>query len=250
MAALLATACKVDDSVYSGEGFACSEQEPCADGFECLAEGICGTQTPTLDAGLDGGVVECLPPIELSDVFDGDLLGAQWTSTVEVGTSLSVADGVLQLVPATANLARFAQVRSEVFEFAERRVALEVPLVVNTATSAIAEVQIGGSELDYFFLREVGGVLQAGLSVAGVADVRGAQAYDEQAHRWWQFRRHAGQVFAEVASDGRTWTPLAAIDVVGGTDFAVTIRAGTEERVNEPGSLHIDNVNSGSAVCP
>jgi len=254
LATLVVMGCTVDGS-YSAEGFACDEQRPCPSGFDCLT-GVCTEGLSPFDGGtFDGGGetdaadIVCLPFVEFSDTFDGPDIDVQWDQTVPVGTSLELGDGELVLTPGVVNPTRFARIRSAKVNFADRRVAVEIVEMVNTATPAMAELRINITNQEYFLLRQTGGVLQFGVVEFGAFDVRAALPYDAQAQRWWQFREIDGELIADTSPDGQAWTVVGAVTHAVTPEFRVTIAAGTEERVDEPGSLHIDNLNSGSSLC-
>lgn len=244
-----ANACTVNGN-YSAEGFACDEQQPCPVGFDCLA-GVCSAMPSSFDGGdaPDAGELACLPFVELSDTFDGPDIDAQWIQAVGNGTSLELMSGAVVLTPGTVNPTRFARLRSEKLNFADRRVALEVVQMVNTATAAIGELRVAITASDYFVIRQSAGVLQFGRVELESLDVLAAVPYDAVAHRWLQFREIDGELFGDTSSDGQTWTQLGSVAHNEIPEFRVTIAAGTEERIDEPGSLHIDNVNSGSSLC-
>ena len=85
--------------------------------------------------------------------------------------------------------------------------------------------------------------------MADTLEVRAATPYSPQSHHWWQFRESDGELVAETSPDGQSWTEIGRVTHNEIPEFRVAVAAGTEELVNEPGSLHIDNVNSGSSLC-
>ena len=250
LSALFFCGCTVNGN-YSAEGFACDEQDPCPSGFDCLA-GLCSA----LPTGIDGGNIEtdaselaCVPFVDLSDTFEGPNLDAQWAPTIANGTSLEQSGGVLLLTPGSVNPIRFVRIRSPKLNFADRRASMEVIQMVDATTAAIAEMRVTITNQDYFVIRQTGGVLQFGVVEAGTLEVRAAVPYSPQSHRWWQFRESDGELFAETSPDGQSWTEIGRVTHNEIPEFRVEVAAGTEELVNEPGSLHIDNVNSGSSLC-
>ncbi|MCP4445312.1 MAG: hypothetical protein GY811_08210, partial [Myxococcales bacterium] len=197
----------------------------------------------------DAAEIDCLPSIALSDTFEGMTLDAQWTKDSAPGTSLDVSGGVLVLTPSSANQGRYAAARSEAFDFNNKRVAIEIAQMLNTQAAGIAELQVGLDDQNLYFLRQTGGVMQFGTTVAGTSQVRATAGFSVALHRWWQFRVLGGWIYADTSPDGQNWTELSSVELDGPVEFEVSIRAGTDRRINEPGSLHIDNVNSGSSLC-
>ena len=248
---LLQATCTVNAD-YAGVGFACSEVEACQSGLRCVA-GTCQVSAG-IDAGTDAteadaAIVECIPTIALSDEFSG-ALDAQWTVLLDNGTTAEVVDGVLVLSPAVAIPPRFARVRSAAFAMDGRRVFAEFPLMVNTDTMSVGEFLLVNSAGDAFFLRQSQGILQFGTIIDGATRIVKASSFAPSSQRWWQMRMVAGQVLADYSADGEQWTNLAVVEadtIVG--DLMVEFAAGTPNRINDPGQMQIDNVNSGTGLC-
>ena len=59
----------------------------------------------------------------------------------------------------------------------------------------------------------------------------------------------AGQIVVETSSDGQGWSALATMSLETTAELIFYLSVVTEEFISEPGSLHIDNVNSGSSLC-
>lgn len=252
---LLASACTVDAN-YGGAGFACSAEEPCQSGFDC-SMGVCvaGAQGPDATPGdgpeSDASDIACLPPIALSDEFPGDALDAQWTPTIDNGTTAEVGGGVLTMTPRLETVpTRFARVLSDAFDMDGKRVFAEIPQMVDTATAAIGHVILRADFNNFYFLRQSQGVLNFGTNTAGAELVVNATNYDPSTHRWWQMRMTGGRIHADVSSDGSSWVNLDSVDanVIGGT-LSVELGAGTESSVADPGAMQVDNVNAGSGLC-
>jgi hypothetical protein len=191
-----------------------------------------------------------LPPISLTDDFEDPAIDAQWN---KLGAATATeSGGVLIMTPdASVNPERWGGYRSVAsYEFAGKRLYVDLPQMVNTSSDAMAEFRIGSDDSNYYFLRERQGNLRFGVAVGGAEVTIQMVAYSSASQRYWQFRSKDGNLLADVSANGESWNNIgstATSDV--GTNLWVELRAGTDSSVADPGSLHADNVNLGHD-CP
>lgn len=256
-----AIGCTVDAN-YKGVAFRCSADEPCQGGMVCI-ENRCAEPLGKVDAGdiepdgevlaIDGPTSTCLPFVAITDSFTGATLdAAKWTQTTDQRTAVEVKDGNLLLTPAaTTNPPRFAAVQSVPLQWIEHRAVLEIAVMVNPASKAIAEMRVGVDAQNFYYLRQQEGSLIFGVAQNGAEVVIGSQSFSLPSHRFWQIRKQSGQVHADVSMDGRDWLVLGSAQAIDtAQSLRLEIRAGTTGNVAEPGFLAISSVNGDHLRCP
>lgn len=182
----------------------------------------------------------------LVDDFDDGVRGRAWGLSWESGgCTLAEPGGRARVTPppgpATATCAYATSAR---YDLADDAVTVEVPVMVNTATTtdAYLAVLVDGDNL----LRTVeeAGTLYFQRYVGGTKTNLAFVAYEPALHRWWRIREQGGVVRFQTAPDGVAWTTRAEIATPFPVD-AVTVQlaAGTWEPVASPGFVEFDRYN-------
>jgi hypothetical protein len=120
-------------------------------------------------------------------------------------------DGVLKLIPAPGPPGQYASAHTKVADnFSRRRIATEVPTMVNTGRSIDVYMSIysatdGGTFLE---ISQFKNSIRANSWVGLVKTELFSMPFDPVAHRWWQLRETAGTVAFETSANGINWTPL------------------------------------------
>jgi hypothetical protein len=242
---------------YSGIGFQCSVDEPCPSDLECI-QGTCQLPGSEIDASLpdasgdepDAGSRLCLPPVALSDTFDGPDIDPQWSVSTAVGTGAAIVDTELALTPTSANSSRFARVQSAAFAFDGHRVFVELPQMVTIDAAAQVALSLRAADGNHVDILQLDGTLSLDVTVSGTTITISSASYDPAAQRWWQLSVAGGQLIAETSADGMSWNLLgmtSTSDLQG--DLSVRIEAGTTSFLADPGELRVDNVNAGAGLC-
>ena len=149
---------------------------------------------------------------------------------------VSFAAGVMSVSPVGMPAPGYGGINSPPGDFRNRRVFVEVPAMVNTATDTYAALSFerGATGTPYVAVYQLGGMLYGEVSSAQATMI----PYDPVAHRWWQLEERAGTVSFAASPDGIVWTTFAQmptpafvsnsyIDVFSGIDQVQTGNLGT-----------------------
>lgn len=254
-AAALAFACLLCgcfiDIDFGGTGYQCTDGV-CPTGFTCINE-MCvengggddgGTGT---DAGGDAGnPASCGGAAALGYSFDGDLL---WAETEQSGgATVTQTGGKLEIVlPAAPTGQAQGSFYSHMnFDLRGDALWLQIPQMVNTATTANVEFVITGDWSGYAEFIQSEGTLFMNAWEGGTAVSSASLPYDPDQHRWWRFREEGGMLYWDTSHDGGQWTNRHAY-----TAPAYAARAGlwfsAYSSAADGGTVLVDNLNGGSA---
>lgn len=266
--ALVCAACTVNAD-FGSSTFRCSDGV-CPDGFSCVG-GMCvvpddpdagstvdappgAPDAPVADAGTPDAAppaVTCGSPLVITEDFEDPDLGEMWSysfSSAPATRSVTGGRGVLTMAENTAGSHYVGFATQWWFDLRGSRAYVEIPEMVNPATSAEAFFILARSSDDRVLFNQQGGNLVARVRTGGVNTEVGSGTYDPIAHRWWQIREQDGSVYFETSPDGSGWNVFAEAPA---PPYLATVRpqitAGTWEAVVGPGALHVDNFNGGGA---
>lgn len=98
-------------------------------------------------------------------------------------------------------------------------------------------------------MRLEAGVFKFTMQIAGVTTTTTLPTYDPNAHGWWRLRESSGSFFADVSSDGFTWTNLTSStyswSAVAVTFVFQTSAGGTEVAGNSATIQHVNTMLGG-----
>jgi hypothetical protein len=136
-----------------------------------------------------------------------------WGSIYQLGAAqMDVFQGQLRGRPAMdPGMTVYAGFQAGIADYRERRVFVEIPTMVNTASCAQVSFNIQDDDATRYaeFTQECG-MLEAFLWVGSTPTTLATTSYNPTMHRWWQLRAQAGTLYFEVSSDGITWMPFAS----------------------------------------
>jgi len=196
---------------------------------------------PTPDA-----IPPCNDWIGLLDDFADGTPTPQWIVVTDSQTT-SAENGEL-VMTLSNNAGRFATYTSVAsFNLSGSRLFVEVPQAVTN--TAIQKIRFGGNGNNFIRIQKINNNLvfegRDMMTTIGGDSI----TYNSTNHRWWQLRESAGTLFAEVSTNGISFTQFASMPTPSFIPSGVVrLEAGTPAAEAGPGEARFDNINGGGII--
>jgi hypothetical protein len=199
--------------------------------------------------GLNGGgpsAGKWCPASSLTDDFDDGTRARAWQRFyVSPGCTLAETGGELVLTPPTNATGYCAYYSASSYDMTSSAIAVEVPLMVNTMSTAQVYLTAQAEDGGYVEIIQSNGTIQFIKNINGMTDTLGAAVYSPAVHKWWRIREQGGTTYWEYSANGVAWV-IGAMEKpspITMTAVSVSIGGGAYEALPSPGEVHFDNFN-------
>jgi hypothetical protein len=185
------------------------------------------------------------PSHTYTDNFDDGVQGRPWWRSYDASScNATETNGRLSITLTPGLTGYCGYVSASAFDMTDNFIAVEVPTMVNTGSSAEAFFRAQQDSQNRVELIQKGGNLECRKTIAGISTVLASTTYGAAQHKWWRLRESGGTLYFET-NPGTGWViqhevspppiPVAALDI--------EIGAGTPQIVGTPGTARFDNYN-------
>lgn len=180
----------------------------------------------------------------LTDDFSDGTMAGFWSSDTAAATGGEI---VFTLPIETESWSGLGTYRA--FDFTDTFASIEVPVMVDTSSTAEAFFSIVYEGSSLTISERNGDIRASSYMSTGEWNLIASKPYDPVEHRFWQIREAAGMLYFELSADGANWTELESVPSGGYFPLEyvhIEFGATTEGTEMTPGEAHFDNLNGGT----